>query len=328
MSRKPLSALSLPPSTLSALTRAGYNTVEELSSSSPEVVAKDLNISLTASQSIFASLQKANSSKIPTLGQSAATFVASVSSKRFSSSCAPLDRLLEGGLVRGHVLEISGPPGTHKERLAVDFVRQAVDANEAVLFVDDSANLVHHLTLHTAPELLIFLHNLPAFLDAHPTISLLVLNSIWFPFQSPSHITPSTRSSLLARLKQTLSQLCASRHLTVVVTNQMSTKLLNPDGSPANFDTGSRAVLVPQLGGTYLPSGRSHRVLIVPNSRTTGYGNLPCSKTAGALDQKILTRKLSLSFRVLRVLPASSGNVPTLEESYRLVGGSMQALDN
>ena len=28
----------------------------------------------------------------------------------------------------------------------------------------------------------------------------------------------------------------------------MSTKLLNPDGSPANFDTGSRAVLVPQLG--------------------------------------------------------------------------------
>ncbi|KAH9074134.1 hypothetical protein EDB83DRAFT_2354973 [Lactarius deliciosus] len=50
----------------------------------------------------------------------------------------------------------------------------------------------------------------------------------------------------------------------------MATKLLAPDGSPASFDTGSRAVLVPQLGGTYLPLNRTYRVLIVPETRTTG----------------------------------------------------------
>ena len=39
----------------------------------------------------------------------------------------------------------------------------------------------------------------------------------------------------------------------VVITNQLATKLLTPDGSPASFDTGSRAVLVPQLGKLFHP---------------------------------------------------------------------------
>ena len=33
-----------------------------------------------------------------------------------------------------------------------------------------------------------------------------------------------------------------------MITTQLATKLLNPDGSPASFDSGSRAILVPQLG--------------------------------------------------------------------------------
>ena len=71
---------------------------------------------------------------------------------------------------------------------------------------------------------------------------------------------------LLARVKQILARLCSSLDISVlpltytssfllirldeqvVITNQMATKLLTPDGSPASFDTGSRAVLVPQLG--------------------------------------------------------------------------------
>lgn len=37
----------------------------------------------------------------------------------------------------------------------------------------------------------------------------------------------------------------------VVVTSQLATKLLAADGSPATFDTGARAVMVPQLGTQY-----------------------------------------------------------------------------
>ena len=73
---------------------------------------------------------------------------------------------------------------------------------------------------------------------------------------------------MLARVKQVLARLCSSLDISVllqtyasssslplirldeqvVITNKMATKLLTPDGSLANFDTGSRAVLVPQLG--------------------------------------------------------------------------------
>lgn len=34
----------------------------------------------------------------------------------------------------------------------------------------------------------------------------------------------------------------------VLVITQLSTKLLNVDGTPASFDTGSRAIMVPQTG--------------------------------------------------------------------------------
>jgi KaiC/GvpD/RAD55 family RecA-like ATPase len=35
----------------------------------------------------------------------------------------------------GHILELSGPPGTTKESLVVKFVANAVSSNDQVLFV-------------------------------------------------------------------------------------------------------------------------------------------------------------------------------------------------
>lgn len=54
---------------------------------------------------------------------------------RFSTSCSAVDKLLSGGLPRGHILEISGPPGTPKEAIAVNIVRAFVEAGEGVIFV-------------------------------------------------------------------------------------------------------------------------------------------------------------------------------------------------
>jgi RAD51-like protein 2 len=34
-----------------------------------------------------------------------------------------------------------------------------------------------------------------------------------------------------------------------MVANQMATKILNAENKPANFDTGDKAVMMPQLGG-------------------------------------------------------------------------------
>ena len=37
----------------------------------------------------------------------------------------------------------------------------------------------------------------------------------------------------------------------IIVTNQLATKLLTADNKPANFDTGDRAILMPQLGESW-----------------------------------------------------------------------------
>ncbi|KAI0066876.1 hypothetical protein BV25DRAFT_1848315, partial [Artomyces pyxidatus] len=240
-------------------------------------------------------------------GQSAAQLVAS--SFKFPSSCPPLDALLDGGLLRGHILEISGPPGTAKETFAIDYARSAVKLNQGVLFVDmqnmtkpavlhaqlqDHADLVHYLAVHALTDVIAFLHNLPAFLKTHESISFLVLNSLSFPFQTAPDLAPSGRHAVLAQCKQIFARLCAAQNVTIVITSQMSTKLLNLDGTPGNFESGSRAVLVPLLGSTYLPSGRAHRVVIVPETRTSG---------------------------VLRLLasPRFNGDGPTPEMKYEMV---------
>ncbi|EEB98484.1 hypothetical protein MPER_01996, partial [Moniliophthora perniciosa FA553] len=57
----------------------------------------------------------------------------------------------------------------------------------------------------------------------------------------------------------------------VVITSQVATKLFNADGTPGQFETGATGVLVPQLGSTYLPSGRSYKVIIGRATEQTGF---------------------------------------------------------
>jgi RAD51-like protein 2 len=91
----------------------------------------DLNIPLPESQALFAST---STSKLP-LTQSVASLT--TTTHKFSTHCPPVDRLLKGGLTRGHILEVSGPPGTMKEAIAVGVVRAFVERMEHVLFVGE-----------------------------------------------------------------------------------------------------------------------------------------------------------------------------------------------
>jgi len=94
-------------------------------------VPPDLGISPVECQEIFAVAQK--SKPEPILTQSAASLLAGPT--RFACGCAPVDKLLNGGLLRGHILEISGPPGSCKEKLAIRFVKSFLEAGEEVIFV-------------------------------------------------------------------------------------------------------------------------------------------------------------------------------------------------
>ena len=54
---------------------------------------------------------------------------------RVSTKCPPLDSLLDGGLSRGQILELSGPPGCPKERIAVNILKSFVEMEHEAIFI-------------------------------------------------------------------------------------------------------------------------------------------------------------------------------------------------
>ena len=67
--------------------------------------------------------------------QSAALMVQQ--SQKILTKCVALDKILEGGLSRGQILEISGPPGSPKEKLALNIVASFAEYGEETLFVGE-----------------------------------------------------------------------------------------------------------------------------------------------------------------------------------------------
>ncbi|KXN85507.1 hypothetical protein AN958_11245 [Leucoagaricus sp. SymC.cos] len=247
MASRPVLSLRLSKATKDALYKNGYITLQDLLSSTPASIARDLNISLTEVEDILQQAQNPSTQRpgFP-LTQSVATIVNST--RRISTRWAPLDKLLKGGLTQGHILEISGPPGCPKERIAVDIVSSVLDAGEGVIFVGTAL-------MYTI-------------LDSKPQVTLLVLNSLSFPFS----LLPNLRakSGILDQVKNILTQISAVRNITVVITSQMATKMVKEDGSRGTFDEGAKGMMVPQLGSSYLPSGRSHRVLLSLDGPVSG----------------------------------------------------------
>ena len=56
-------------------------------------------------------------------------------SRVIPTSCPPVDALLGGGLLEGHILDISGPPGSPKDLILLSLVRSCVETGKKVLFV-------------------------------------------------------------------------------------------------------------------------------------------------------------------------------------------------
>ncbi|KAL0576031.1 hypothetical protein V5O48_005938 [Marasmius crinis-equi] len=336
---RPVDALALPPSSLLPFKRAGYELLDEIPTQSAEELSQGcwllacsrllrvcsyvhhsnspaLKIPLGTSQSLLSASQW-NATPAQPLMQSAASLASrrrGTTVTKYQTHFAPLDKLLDGGIPRGHILELSGPPGTPKEKIALGVVRSFLDSKEEVLFVDfqnmtrptmmketlgDMPNyekLLSYLKMSTLVDLMIFIHNLSSYVLGHPTTTLLVLNSISFPFQSTTDLKTSVKSSLFDQIKQALLHSCAAHNLTVVITSQLATKLFNADGSPGNFDTGAKGVLVPQLGPSYLPAGRSYRVILARDSFDTGIVRMFSSPT-----QKTTTAAMTEPFSMFGV---------------------------
>jgi RAD51-like protein 2 len=175
----------------------------------------ELHIPLQVTRALFTASQRPPG---PSSSQPASNMV--MTRKVFPTACPPVDQLLSGGLKRGDILEISGPPGTMKDMLAINVAKSFARASEGVIFVGKqvsfflwlrclfadmqnsvspatlfrglgckrihcyagsvinaieaslsrSEQLVYHLNVHMVADFMLFMHNLPAYLDSHPEV--------------------------------------------------------------------------------------------------------------------------------------------------------------
>ncbi|KAJ3895276.1 P-loop containing nucleoside triphosphate hydrolase protein [Lentinula edodes] len=278
---QPLSSLPLPPSTLATLSKAGYETLEDLPpSDSANQLTDVLKIPLKASQTIYSSSQRPGSGDSLTIlpsTQSAAALMGSISRRKprtFSTRCPPIDTLLNGGVPEGNIVELSGPPGSSKERILLNIILSCVEVGRSVLFgmcdprtidqhlkdVPTARRLVAYIKLGDLTEFLMFMNNLSSNTDK--SFDMLAISCLTFPFQN-AQISIAVRNNLLEKIKQTLTKLSHTQNVTIAITSQLVTRLMNIDGTTGNFDSvGAKGIMVPQLGPAYLPSGKVFRLLL------------------------------------------------------------------
>ncbi|CAM9193877.1 unnamed protein product [Lampetra fluviatilis] len=123
---------------------------------------------------------------------------------------------------------------------------------------------IHCFRCHNHTELTALAHLLPDFLQRHPGVRLVVVDSVAFPFRH-GFDDLSLRTRLLSGLAQQLIALACTHHLAVVLTNQMTTRVSGQGES----------VLVPALGESW-GHAATHRLVLRWEGRTRICVAAPC----------------------------------------------------
>ncbi|XP_045913075.1 DNA repair protein RAD51 homolog 3 [Micropterus dolomieu] len=151
----------------------------------------------------------------------------------------------EGSFVLQRVVDIASAAVQHCSFLAEDDEQRDAMTN---FTVDAILSNMFVVRCHDYVELLAELHLLPDFLSDHPSVRLLVIDSVAFPFRQ--HFDEmSQRTRLLNGLAQQLITMATSHNIAVAMTNQMTTRL-----------RGGQSQLVPALGESWghAPTTRLH----------------------------------------------------------------------
>ena len=145
MFARPLSSLSISESSLSALKHAGFENTNDLVSLTAEQLSEGELPAALHPVSLFKSAElklpaflceeilRASRKTLPSFTQPASILLDSTRS--VIPVPEPMKSLFdEGGLKKGHILELSGPPGSPKESVLIDVIK-AVVPEEDVIFL-------------------------------------------------------------------------------------------------------------------------------------------------------------------------------------------------
>ncbi|XP_076435175.1 DNA repair protein RAD51 homolog 3-like [Babylonia areolata] len=126
----------------------------------------------------------------------------------------------EGSFIIERVVDIAKATAEHCQRIAegMDSEGEMRDYNLEKILAG-----IHYFRCHDYTELLATVHILTSFLQAHPKVKVVIVDSVAFPFRHNVEDL-SLRTRLLASLAQSCVQLATRFTLAVVLTNQMTTR--------------------------------------------------------------------------------------------------------
>ncbi|CAE7173550.1 unnamed protein product [Rhizoctonia solani] len=120
---------------------------------------------------------------------------------------------------------------------------------------------LHHIHVTSLPELLSCVSTLSQYCVEYPGIKLIAIPQLSYHIQT-SAITPQAKGKLLTQIKQHLTKTCGTGQAAMVTTTSMAVKLIDDQGQPANFSTGTKALLVPALGDGFSLVSKTYRLVL------------------------------------------------------------------
>ncbi|KAJ1623456.1 P-loop containing nucleoside triphosphate hydrolase protein [Pavlovales sp. CCMP2436] len=151
---------------------------------------------------------------------------------------------------------------------------------------------VHVSRVHSHREQLALARALPSFLDAHPLVRLVVIDSIAFHFRHGFDDYAARTRTLLAHAL-VLLRVAVQRDLAVVVINQVTTKLAQNGGGGigGGGEEVDSSVIAPALGETWAHVANTRLQL----AKGTVRGEL---ERSALIDKSATTARISVPFRV------------------------------
>ncbi|KAK4689989.1 DNA polymerase kappa, partial [Tremellales sp. Uapishka_1] len=162
----------------------------------------------------------------------------------------------------GEVLIVDTEGGLTPDRIykaAVSLSKTTAASLESIL------RGIHSMRIATQVQMIAFIHTLDGWLEEHPKVDLIIIDTLSYHFRQPT-LDINARRRLMELVKLKIGKATIVHRCAVVVTNQLATKMRNAEGKPATFDDGARAFLMTQLGDLWTTS-KTLRLLLFRGSK-------------------------------------------------------------